>query len=390
MACTYSRHEPYITQKEFKTNQSILQENSQQFKETGKHTAPREGMALIQGICYCGKCGAKMYSQYGFSQATGKLLPKYVCGNKRTDGPDGCHEVVSADGVDAAISDMVVRYLSPEALALTVDVQDEVNRRRQEHRRYFQLQLEKAKHEEDMARLRYMNVDPTNRLVALELEASWNRKLRELDSARKKLEEETVKNQFPTKGELETATIQISENFNVIWTSSGLKNEDKKRIVRYLIKDVTVKRTDHYTAVVQVCFQGGATETAEVPVARPRYKEIETPKDVIEFLEKEAENHPYTQLTSMLNEQGYSRQCRRPFTPKNIHRIMKDYGIKSMKQRYLDRGWLTLFETADRMGITPQGLKYRVKNGKYDGDFIVVEERGTMLFSPESVKDGKE
>lgn len=380
-------HEAYITQEEFKTNQSILQENSQQFKETGKHTAPREGTALIQGICYCGKCGAKMYSQYSFRHATGRLFPKYVCGSKRTNGPDGCHEIIPADRVDAAISDLVVRRLSPEAIALTLDVQGEVQRRRQEHNRYFELQLEKVKHEEDMARLRYMSVDPTNRLVALELEANWNKKLRELDSARKKLEEETEKNQVSTKEELETAARQISESFGEIWNAPGLKNEDRKRIVRYLIRDVTIKRTEHYTVVVQICFQGGATEEIEVSIAKPRYKEIETPKDVIEFLEKEAENHPYTQLARMLNEQGYSRQCRRPFTPKNIHRIMKAYGIKSMKQRYLDRGWLTLYETADRIGITPQGLKYRIKNGKYDGDFVVVEDRGTMLFSPKSVKD---
>lgn len=375
-------HEAYITQEEFDLNQAVLRENSQQWEETGKRSAPREGTALIQGICFCGKCGGRMHSIYGYSQATGRLLPKYVCGGTRINGPDGCSESVSAEGIDDAISELVAQKLAPDVLAVTADVRAEVNRRRQEHMRCFELQLEKARHEEDMARIRYMSVDPTNRLVALELEADWNRKLRGLDEARRKLDEEAGRNQASSESELAEAIQNISRDFKRIWNAPGLKNDDRKRIIRYLIKDVTIKRTDHHTAVVQICFQGGAVQTLEAPIAKPRYKVIETPKDVIDFLRKEAESHPYTQLTAMLNEQGYSRQCGRPFTPKNVHRIMKDYGIKSMKQRYLDRGWLTLYEMAERVGITPAGLSYQVKHGIYQGDFVVVEDRGTMLFAP--------
>lgn len=378
-------HEAYITQEEFERNQAILLENRQPFKESGKHTAPREGPALIQGICFCGKCRSKMYSEYGYSQSTGRLLPKYRCGNSRAVGTDGCHESFSAGGIDAAISGMVARCLTPEALAVTLDIQEEVTRRKQEHTRYYELQMEDTKHDVEMARLRYMNVDPTNRLVALELEADWNRKLRILESAEKKLEEEAAKNQISSKAELEEAVRKISENFNDVWNAPGLKNEDRKRIVRHLIRDVTIKRTDKYTALVQVCFRGGATEEVEAPISKPRWMEMETPKEVTEFLEKEAENYPYTQLTRMLNDQGYSRACGRPFTVKNVHRIMKAYGIKSLKQRYLDRGWLTLYEAASKMGITPAGLKYRIEKGKFDGEFVIVEERGTMLFNPEKM-----
>jgi hypothetical protein len=49
--------------------------------------------------------------------------------------------------------------------------------------------VERARYEADLARRRFMKVDPDNRLVADELEAEWNRKLRSLTEAQKECEQ---------------------------------------------------------------------------------------------------------------------------------------------------------------------------------------------------------
>lgn len=41
-----------------------------------------------------------------------------------------------------------------------------------------------------------------------------------------------------------------------------------------------------------------------------------------------------------------------------------------------------MYERAERIGITHAGLSYQVKHGIYQGDSVVVEDRGTMLFAP--------
>ena len=65
---------------------------------------------------------------------------------------------------------------------------------------------------------------------------------------------------------------------------------------------------------------------------------------------------------------------------------MKDYGIKSLKQRYIERGWLTVSEAAKRISITTAALRYRIKTGSFSGEYIVVEERrGTVLINPETL-----
>ena len=383
-ACIPDHHEAYITKEEFDLNQAILKENSQQWKGAGKHTPPREGQALLQGICYCGKCGKKMFTTYGVNHRK-EHYSVYRCSGTRANGPDGCSVWIPAGTVDEAVSQLIEERITPEALSLTEEIATEIQRRKEDHLRYYKLQVANAEHEEQMARLRFMGVDPTNALVRVELEALWNEKLRLLSDAKKILEEETLKSSNSLT-ELSEYKKIIEEKFSAVWNSPALKHEDRKRIVRHILQDVTLIRNSDYTVTIQMYFQGGATEQLTVPIPRPRWREIETPREVIEFLDREAEHHSYTEMTQMLNEQGYKRACGRAFRPKNVHRIMKDYGIKSLKQRYLDRGWITTQEMAERFGITAVALRHRIKEGLFHGEYIIVEERrGTMLFNPESV-----
>jgi hypothetical protein len=275
-------------------------------------------------------------------------------------------------------------------MAFTAEVQKEVDRRREDHNRYFALKVESAQYEADLARAQYMSVDPANRLVASELERNWNLKLRALEEAEQRYNEETSKNSPQYGVGLSDAIKDITEHFNEIWDSDSIRNEDRKRIVRHVIRDVTITRVENYMARLDVVFQGGATTTVYSDVPKARHVLIRTPDDVIAFLEENAEYHHYKELANMLNEQGYKRECGRPFTPKNVNRIMTDYGIKTMKERYLERGWLTLDDTANRLGITGPALRYRLKTGSFKGEYIQVEKRRTLLFNPDTISVEKE
>ena len=79
---------------------------------------------------------------------------------------------------------LLAERVTPEALALTLAVQEELVQRAEEAQRLRHLQVERAQYEADLAQRRYLKVDPDNRLVASVLEAEWNTKLRELEEAR--------------------------------------------------------------------------------------------------------------------------------------------------------------------------------------------------------------
>ena len=106
---------------------------------------------------------------------------------------------------------------------------------------------------------------------------------------------------------------------------------------------------------------------------------------VLEFLEQNASSCNYQELAEGLNAAGFSRACGRPFNRSNVFRIMKDHEIKNMKQRYFEKGWLSIKTAADLQGISVPALRYRIKAGIYTGKYIVVEENGTALFDPETI-----
>ena len=63
-------------------------------------------------------------------------------------------------------------------LEVTLAVQRELEARAGETDALRRKHLERLRYEADLARRRYMKVDPDNRLVADTLEADWNEKLR--------------------------------------------------------------------------------------------------------------------------------------------------------------------------------------------------------------------
>jgi hypothetical protein len=72
-------------------------------------------------------------------------------------------------------------------------VQREVEARITETDALRRKHVERAQYEAELARRRYMMVDPDNRLVAESLEAEWNDKLRSLAEAQQQYEQQTQK-----------------------------------------------------------------------------------------------------------------------------------------------------------------------------------------------------
>src|SRR5262245_28424710 len=177
----YDAHDGYITWQEYERNQEHLAMNSQAYAPR-RFAPPREGPALLQGLILCGRCGERMTVRY--HQRRGRrIVPDYLCqraGIAHAQPP--CQRIPGA-ALDRAIAALLLKMVTPEAIALIVAMQEELVQRGEEAQRLRHLQVERAQYEADLAQRRYLRVDPDNRLVAQVLEAEWNAKLRELAAA---------------------------------------------------------------------------------------------------------------------------------------------------------------------------------------------------------------
>ena len=174
-------HEGYISWDEYQSNQRILTANAQAYS-SDRHTPPREGPALLQGIIMCGRCGKRMTVRY--HQRRGQLTPEYICQRDKIEhGQSKNCQLVPGAAIDQSIGQMLVGMVNSKNVDVAVAVQRELQNRLDEADRLRYRHVERCRYEADLARRRYLKVDPEKRYVAEVLEAEWNEKLRTLDEA---------------------------------------------------------------------------------------------------------------------------------------------------------------------------------------------------------------
>jgi len=246
-------HEGYITWEEFEDNQRRLLENAQAHGIDRRKSPPREGPALLQGLVICGICGGRMTVRY--HQRGTRLVPDYVCHRKGIEhAQKKCQQIPGAT-IDAAIGELLLEVITPLALEVTLAVQEELTARKKEVEELYKKQLERLRYEVELARRRFMRVDPDNRLVANELEAEWNKKLRELAAAEEKYARQCQTEQEEHSENARSEIMKIASDFPELWRNPAVGERERKRILRLILEDVTLIKNKNIT--VQVRFKGG-------------------------------------------------------------------------------------------------------------------------------------
>src|SRR6476646_12097444 len=77
--------------------------------------------------------------------------------------------------------------------------------------------VERAQYEAELARRRYMKVDPENRLVVDSLEAEWNNKLRTLAEAQEQYEQQTQKQRLLIDSQTREQLRSLAADFPRVW-----------------------------------------------------------------------------------------------------------------------------------------------------------------------------
>jgi len=213
-----------------------------------------------------------------------RIVPDSLCQHKRIEQGEPPCQRIPGSGLDRAIGALLGERVTPEALAMTIAVQDEIVNRAAEAQRLRHLQVERAQYEADLAQRRYLKVDPDNRLVATVLEAEWNTKLRELEEARSIEEQHNRSDQHQVSAQERAEIEEVPERFRQFWNDPKTTVRQRKRAVRLLMEDVTVYKTDQIVAHVR--FKGGATQTITVALPPPFAQSRLTAPSTLEAIDR--------------------------------------------------------------------------------------------------------
>ena len=345
-------HAGYISWEQYQENQKRLEENATQYRCQRQRTPPREGPALIQGIVICGKCGSRMRVQY--HQRRGQLYPDYMCSLAASRyGHKVCQQIPGRD-IDRAISELLLETVKPLSLEVAMAVQRELETRLEEVDGLRRQTVQRAQQEVDLARRRYMQVDPDNRLVADQLEADWNNKLRALRRMQEEYERQKEADQRIFTDEQRQKILALAEEFPKVWNDPDIADRERKRMVRLLLEDVTLHKGDN--VIVQVRFKGGALRTLELPLALPFCVAARTKPEVIEEINRLLDEHTYEEIVEILNARGFRSGEGRAFNLSIVARLCKQSGLKSRRERLREAGLLTRIEMARKLKVPPMRI----------------------------------
>src|SRR5579863_7611807 len=160
-------HKGYINWEEFERNQKQIAANA--YSKVGDVKSGRGGASLLCGLLMCARCGRRLRLAY---RGHAPRQTVYRCNSMDLTGAARCM-TFGGSRVDAAIARELLRAVQPMAIEAAMEAERLHMQTLNEQQLVLKLELEQARYEAMLAERRYAACDPDNRLIAAQLEKSW-------------------------------------------------------------------------------------------------------------------------------------------------------------------------------------------------------------------------
>jgi DNA invertase Pin-like site-specific DNA recombinase len=307
----------YISWEQYLANQQQLHQNGLRFAEQRERAQGivRTGPGILQGLVICGHCGHRLHTVY-------KATPRYVCrGPVRTAQTASDCTSVRAPVVDALVVAAFFEAIKPVHLDALEAILQAQRAERALVERSWQDQCKRAQYEAHLAQRQYDAVDPTNRLVAAELERRWEAALlqvRQTEEAYAQFVQIPLPEVAPA--DLRELFQDIAQRIGEVWPTLG--NDQKKELLRTLIQQVIVRRPARDQVTVRIVWMSGAytDQTSLTPIHREQdvsgYDEM-----VGRMYELWRQGYNDAQIAEQLTREGYHSARSATVRPTSIMKL---------------------------------------------------------------------
>jgi len=382
-------HPGYITWDQFQRNQRRLDDNRTSPDED-RRGAPREGAALLQGIVRCGRCGRRMSVRY----LKNGSIPSYECNSVHTRYAGATCQSIRGDEIDGAVAHALLEAMRPAQLEVSMAAFDQVAAQARQLDRQWQLTLERARYEAEVARRRFVAVEPENRLVARTLEREWNERLAEIE----RMERDTALRP-PLASRLvhpeeQRRILALAQDLSKVWHAPTTPQTARKQLLGYLIKDVTLCRGDT-TIQVAIRWQTEACTVLEVPRPKRSYEVRRTDPAVVARVRVLAPEHTDSQIAALLDKEGFRSGTQGSLTAKKVQWIRHVHSIPSgcpegpaaCQKGYRGDGRCTGQVAAERLNVTVSTIAAWCQSGRLDGIQAVPNGPWWIRLTPEIITE---
>lgn len=287
-------HEGYIDWDVYQSNQTMIAHNDNARGDAVRGSV-KHGEALLAGLLRCGHCGAKLLAQY-----PGPRTIRYQCSGYVLNRDHACCVMFGGLRADRLVSEQLMQCLTPFAIEAAIEAIEIMQGASDERTQQKALALEHARYEVTRARRQYDAVDPTNRLVAVELERRWNQAL----ATEAQLEVELVTLQQGRERPLTDADkrelLAFARDLPRLWDDPRSSPKHKKRLLRIALKEIIATCEGEIIRLV-LHWQGGDHTQVEFPKIRTGRHRYVTDDDLVEIIRLLARIEPDARIAAILN-----------------------------------------------------------------------------------------
>jgi hypothetical protein len=288
--------------------------------------APREGSALLQGIVWCGRCGSKMgVTTYSIKE---HRRPSYICVKDYSNGAPTSCQSMSSKPVDDLIVKLFLEVMAPAQFEITKAAVAKMQVEKTLLKKQWEQQLTQARYDAQLAQRQYDSVDPSNRLVASELERRWNEKLEELQKLEKSYEDANRQDHFSLTSEEAKEMEAVVKDLPKIWHAPTTTNQERKQLLRLVITEVQLDGiTIPGKIEIRITWRSGAISTRIIDRLKVGVWAPKTSNLVVERIRELSREYIVSQIVALLNQEGLRSAHNKELQEHHILYIARRYGI---------------------------------------------------------------
>jgi excisionase family DNA binding protein len=347
-------HEGYIDWAEFERNQAHLAANT--YGKVGGAKSGRGGRALLAGLLMCGRCGRRLAVVYA-GQAPGRSVyrcdrPNLMLGRPRCMGFGGPR-------VDAAIAREILRVVEPMAIEAALQAERMHMDNQIERRRMIELDLQQARYEASLAERRYAACDPDNRLIAAQLEKSWEAALQRVAACEARLEAVRIPDPAATAPDF----AGLAEDLQAAWNAPGVSMRARQQLLRALITDIIADVDEAAREVVlTIHWRGG--QHSQLRVRKPKTGEhnCRTSDEALAVIRDMAARWSDEHIAASLNRMGIRSGQGKTWTAHRVSSLRRVRGIHAYRSAEKNGEWLTMSEAATKLGVTNHRIRRLIED----------------------------
>jgi DNA invertase Pin-like site-specific DNA recombinase len=360
-----NHHDGYIDWEEFERNQKLLRANA--YGRIDGVKSGRGGRALLVGLMHCGRCGRRLNVIY-----TGRSnQPVYRC--DRANTMLGLPRCFAFGGlrVDAAVARELIQAVEPMAIEAAMAAERMHMESQGEHYRILELELQQARYEASLAQRRYAACDPENRLIAAQLEKSWEATLQRVQASEARLEAA----QAPEPAAAKPDFTGLAEDLEAAWKAPGVTMRTRQRLLRSLVTDIIADVTDAgdnaREIVLTIHWKGGQHSQLRLRKPGTGEHDCHTPDDALAVMQSMASRWSDEEIAATLNRMGLPTGQGKTWTGRRVGDIRRVRGIHAYRSAEKDGEWLTMTEVAAKFGVTNHRIRRLIAAGVIAAEQVV-------------------